>query len=64
MDYRGSRRCYVREKEKRKITLSIRALEERLNADAIKRYGQEGSGKSLPFASLSDKLEEKKKDSE
>ncbi len=51
------------EKRKQKISLSIRALEEKLNAEALKKYGEKGlsSGKSLPFASLSDKLEKKKK---
>tara|TARA_B100000700_G_scaffold330051_1_gene454359 strand:+ start:88 stop:1812 length:1725 start_codon:yes stop_codon:yes gene_type:complete len=53
--------CLLEKKEKRKITLSIRALEEKLNADALEKFGDSGSGKSLPFASLSDKIEKKKK---
>ena len=51
----------LEKKEKRKISLSIRALEEKQNADALKKYGEVGSGKSLPFASLGDTLKKKKK---
>ena len=36
-------------------------LDEKLNADALEKYGDSGSGKSLPFASLSDKIQKKKK---
>tara|TARA_B100000959_G_C14955841_1_gene613677 strand:+ start:203 stop:1960 length:1758 start_codon:yes stop_codon:yes gene_type:complete len=56
----------VEKKEKNKVTLSIKALEEKLDKEAIKKYGEGaiGSGKSLPFASLSDKINNKKKDSE
>ena len=46
---------------KKSISLSIRALDEKLNADALEKYGDSGSGKSLPFASLSDKIDKKKK---
>lgn len=51
----------LEKKEKRKISLSIRALEEKQNADALEKYGEVGSGKSLPFASLGDSLKKKKK---
>ncbi len=56
----------LEKKENKKISLSIRALEEKLNAEALKKYGEKGlsSGKSLPFASLSDKLEKKRKETE
>jgi small subunit ribosomal protein S1 len=56
----------LEKKENNKISLSIRALEEKLNAEALKKYGEKGlsSGKSLPFASLSDKLEKKRKETE
>jgi len=46
----------LEKKEKRKISLSIRALEEKLNAEALKNYGSSDSGKSLPFAKLFDKI--------
>tara|TARA_B100001057_G_scaffold471409_1_gene533713 strand:- start:3397 stop:5124 length:1728 start_codon:yes stop_codon:yes gene_type:complete len=48
--------------EKRKISLSIRLLEEIEKKEALEKYGTEGSGKNLPFSSLSDKLENKKKE--
>ena len=48
--------------EKRKINLSIRLLEEIEKKEALEKYGTEGSGKNLPFSSLSDKLENKKKE--
>ena len=47
---------------KRKATLSIKLLEERERATALEKYGAEGSGKNLPFSSLSEDL--KKKDKE
>ena len=53
--------CLLEKKNKKSISLSIRALDEKLNADALKKYGDSGSGKSLPFASLSDKIDKKKK---
>ncbi len=53
--------CLLEKKSKRSISLSIRALDEKLNADALEKYGDSGSGKSLPFASLSDKIDKKKK---
>ena len=48
--------------KKRKISLSIKLLEEMQKKEALDKYGSEGSGKNLPFSSLSDKLEKKKKD--
>ena len=48
--------------EKRKVVLSIRVLEEIEKKEALEKYGSEGSGKNLPFSSLSDDL--KKKDEE
>ncbi|MDA9722838.1 S1 RNA-binding domain-containing protein [Candidatus Pelagibacter sp.] len=52
--------------EKRKVTLSIKLLEEIMNAKAIKEHSSPLSGKNLPFSSLSEKLDDKKnkKDSE
>ena len=48
--------------EKRKATLSIKLLEETEKKEALDKYGSEGSGKNLPFSSLSEDL--KKKDEE
>tara|TARA_Y100000389_G_scaffold168898_1_gene174833 strand:+ start:1528 stop:3255 length:1728 start_codon:yes stop_codon:yes gene_type:complete len=48
--------------EKRKVTLSIKLLEEIDRKAALEKYGAEGSGKNLPFSSLSEDL--KKKDEE
>ena len=48
--------------EKRKVSLSIKLLEEIQKQEALDKYGAEGSGKNLPFSSLSDELEKKKKD--
>ncbi len=48
--------------EKRKVSLSIKLLEEIQKKEALDKYGDEGSGKNLPFSTLSDKL--KKKDKE
>ena len=48
--------------EKRKISLSIKLLEEIQKKEALEKYGAEGSGKNLPFSSLSDDLDKKKKD--
>ena len=49
---------------KRKVTLSIKLLEEIEKKEALEKYGSEGSGKNLPFSSLSDdiKKKEEKKD--
>ena len=48
--------------EKRKALLSIKLLEELQNKEAVSKYSSALSGKSLPFANLSDKLEEKEKE--
>ncbi len=48
--------------DKRKVSLSIKLLEEIEKKEALKKYGAEGSGKNLPFSSLSEDL--KKKDEE
>ncbi len=44
---------------KRKISLSIKLLEELQNKEAVSKFGSEASGKNLPFSSLSDKLKKK-----
>ena len=38
---------------KRKVTLSIKLLEEIEKKEALDKYGAEGSGKNLPFSTLS-----------
>ena len=47
--------------EKRKVTLSIKLLEEIEKKEALEKYGAEGSGKNLPFSSLSEDLKKKDK---
>ena len=47
--------------DSRKVTLSIKLLEELQNKEAVSKYSSTLSGKSLPFANLSDKLEKKEK---
>ncbi len=47
--------------DKRKISLSMSLLEEIEKKDALEKYGAEGSGKNLPFSSLSDDLKKKDK---
>ena len=47
--------------EKRKVSLSIKLLEEMMNAKAIKEHSSPLSGKNLPFSSLSEQLDDKKK---
>jgi len=49
---------------KRKVTLSIRLLEEIEKKEALEKYGSEGSGKNLPFSSLSQDLKKKDEDKE
>ena len=46
--------------KKRKIVLSIKLLEEIEKKEALEKYGSEGSGKNLPFSSLSEDLKKKK----
>ncbi len=48
--------------EKRKLILSIKLLEEIQNKEAVSKYSSPLSGKSLPFSSLSEKLDKKKKE--
>ena len=48
--------------EKRRAQLSIKLLGELQNKEAVSKYSSTLSGKSLPFANLSDKLEEKEKE--
>ena len=45
--------------ERRKVSLSMRLLEELAKAEALEKYGDEGSGKNLPFATLSEDLKKK-----
>ncbi len=47
---------------RRKVTLSIKLLEEIQKKEALEKYGSEGSGKNLPFSSLSEDLKKKDKD--
>ena len=51
--------------DKRKVSLSIKLLEELQNKEAVSKFSSPLSGKNLPFSSLSDKLDKKKnKDNE
>ena len=56
--------CAIQELDfdKRKVTLSIKLLEEIERKVALDTYGSEASGKNLPFSSLSEDLEKKKKE--
>ena len=47
------------DKEKRKVGLSIKLLEELQNKEAVSRFSSTLSGKNLPFSSLSEKLKKK-----
>ena len=47
------------QKDKRKVVLSIKLLEELDRDAALKAYGSEASGKNLPFSSLSEDLKKK-----
>ena len=47
--------------DKRKLSLSIKLLEELEKKEALEKYGSEGSGKNLPFSSLSEDLSKKSK---
>ena len=44
---------------KRKVTLSIKLLEELQNKEAVSKFSSPLSGKNLPFSSLSDQLDKK-----
>ncbi len=46
--------------DKRKVTLSIKLLEELQNKEAVTKFSSPLSGKNLPFSSLSEKLDGKK----
>ena len=48
--------------DKRKASLSIKLLEEIEKKEALEKYGAEGSGKNLPFSSLSEDLKKKEED--
>ena len=50
--------------EKRKVILSVKLLEEIEKKEALEKYGAEGSGKNLPFSSLSEDLKKKDKKKE
>ena len=50
--------------KKRKVSLSIKMLEEEQTKEAIKRYGSVDSGRSLPFAELPKTLKKKNKTKE
>ena len=50
--------------EKRKVSLSIKLLEELQNKEAVSKFSSPLSGKNLPFSSLSEKLDDKKKKEE
>ena len=47
--------------EKRKVSLSIKLLEELQNKEAVTKFSSPLSGKNLPFSSLSEQLDDKKK---
>ncbi len=46
--------------DKRKVSLSIKLLEELQNKEAVDKFSSPLSGKNLPFSSLSEKLDDKK----
>ncbi len=46
---------------KRKVSLSIKLLEELKNKEAVSKFSSPLSGKNLPFSSLSDELKKKQK---
>ena len=56
--------CSIEELDlsKRKVSLSMKLLEEIEKKEALDKYGAEGSGKNLPFSSLSEDLKKKGKD--
>ena len=55
--------CAIQEIDltKRKVVLTKKLLEEIQRDDALKKFGGTDTGKNLPFSSLSEKLEKKKK---
>jgi len=46
---------------KRKVSLSLKLLEELQNKESLEKYGHSSSGKNLPFSSLDKSLSEKQK---
>ena len=50
--------------ERRKVSLSIKLLEELQNKEAVSKFSSPLSGKNLPFSSLSDQLDDKKKNND
>ena len=48
--------------KKKKISLSIKLLEEMQNKEAVSKFSSPLSGKNLPFSSLSEKLGKKTKE--
>ncbi len=50
--------------EKRKVSISIKLLEELQNKEAVSKFSSPLSGKNLPFSSLSDKLKKNKDNNE
>ena len=56
--------CAIAEMDitKRKVSLSMKLLEEIEKKEALDKYGAEGSGKNLPFSSLSEDLKKKGED--
>ena len=54
--------CMIEELDtkKRKASLSIKLLEQKQTREAIKKYGSADSGKSLPFAGLTEALNKKR----
>ena len=47
--------------EKRKVTLSVKLLEEIEKKEALEKYGAEGSGKNLPFFIIIRRFKKKEK---
>ena len=47
---------------KKKVSLSMKLIEEIEKKEALDKYGAEGSGKNLPFSSLSEDLKKKDED--
>ena len=50
--------------DRRKVSLSIKLLEELQNKEAVSKFSSPLSGKNLPFSSLSDKLKKDKNENE
>ena len=48
--------------QKRRVSLSMKLLEEIEKKEALDKYGAEGSGKNRPFSSLSEDLKKKGED--